>query len=106
MKVRAQIARAKADIRYLETEFGARANMRQLERWNQDDFLYATPTAQQYLAGELALAPLAGVPPTGPDYVAPPVMWAAVQHPADMPPAAPPAPPRPGAPHIPQDTPD
>ena len=39
MKVQAQIARARADIRYLETEFSARASMRQLERWNQDDFL-------------------------------------------------------------------
>jgi len=28
MRVRAQIARAQADIRYLETEFSARANMR------------------------------------------------------------------------------
>src|SRR3546814_4440034 len=97
MKVRAQIARAKADIRYLETEFGARANMRQLERWNQDDFLYATPTAQQYLAGERALAHLDGVQPNGPDYVAPPVMVAMVQTPADLPsaPQAAPASPAP-----------
>ncbi|WP_176590199.1 colicin transporter [Sphingobium sp. EM0848] len=85
MKVRVQIARAKADIRYLETEFSARANMRQLERWNQDDFMYATPTAQQYLAGERALAHLDGVQPNGPDYVAPPVMVAMVQTPADLP---------------------
>src|SRR3546814_15101073 len=69
MKVRAQIARAKADIHSLETEFGARANMRPLERWNQEDFLYAPPTAQQYLAGERALAHQAGVQPNGPDYV-------------------------------------
>src|SRR3546814_13356856 len=97
MKVRAQIARAKADIHYLETEFGARANMRQLERWNQDDFLYATPTAQQYLAGERALAHLDGVQPNGPDYVAPPVMVAMVQTPADLPsaPQAAPASPAP-----------
>src|SRR3546814_6298415 len=86
-----------ADIRYLETEFGARANMRQLERWNQDDFLYATPTAQQYLAGERALAHLDGVQPNGPDYVAPPVMVAMVQTPADLPsaPQAAPASPAP-----------
>ena len=88
MKVRTQIARAKADIRYLETEFSARANMRQLERWNQDDFMYATPTAQQYLAGERALAHLDGVQPNGPDYVAPPVMVAMVETPADLPSAA------------------
>jgi hypothetical protein len=78
MKVRAQIARAKADIRYLETEFSARASMRQLESWNQHDFLYAAPTAQQYLGGEQALAHLDGVQPNGPDYVAPPVMVAMV----------------------------
>lgn len=97
MKVRTQIARAKADIRYLETEFSARANMRQLERWNQDDFMYATPTAQQYLAGERALAHLDGVQPNGPDYVAPPVMVAMVETPADLPsaPQAAPASPAP-----------
>lgn len=100
MKVRVQIARAKADIRYLETEFSARANMRQLERWNQDDFMYATPTAQQYLAGERALAHLDGVQPNGPDYVAPPVMVAMVQTPADLPSAPQAAPASPAATQI------
>lgn len=100
MKVRLQIVRAKADIRYLETEFSARANMRQLERWNQDDFMYATPTAQQYLAGERALAHLDGVQPNGPDYVAPPVMVAMVQTPADLPSAPQAAPASPAATQI------
>jgi len=100
MRVRAQIARANGDIRYLETEFSARANMRQLERWNQDDFRYATPNAQQYLAGERALAHLDGVQPNGPDYVAPPVMVAMVQTPADLPSAAQPAPASPAATQI------
>ncbi|WP_022683079.1 hypothetical protein [Sphingobium bisphenolivorans] len=100
MKVRAQIARANADIRYLETEFSARANMRQLERWNQEDFMYATPTAQQYLAGERALAHLDGVQPNGPDYVAPPVMVAMVQTPADLPSAPQAAPASPAATEI------
>lgn len=100
MKVQAQIARARADIRYLETEFSARASMRQLERWNQDDFLYATPTAQQYLAGEQALAHLDGVQPNGPDYVAPPVMVAMVQTPADLPSAPQAAPASPAATQI------
>ncbi|KEQ55189.1 hypothetical protein [Sphingobium chlorophenolicum] len=100
MKVRVQIARTKADIRYLETEFSARANMRQLERWNQDDFMYATPTAQQYLAGERALAHLDGVQPNGPDYVAPPVMVAMVQTPADLPSAPQAAPASPAATQI------
>ncbi|BAV65968.1 colicin transporter [Sphingobium cloacae] len=100
MRVRAQITRANGDIRYLETEFSARANMRQLERWNQDDFRYATPSAQQYLAGERALAHLDGVQPNGPDYVAPPVMVAMVQTPADLPSAAQPAPASPAATQI------
>lgn len=100
MRVQAQIARARSDIRYLETEFSARANMRQLERWNQEDFLYATPTAQQYLAGERALAHLDGVQPNGPDYVAPPVMVAMVQTPADLPSAPQAAPASPAASQI------
>lgn len=100
MRVRVQIVRAHADIRYLETEFSARANMRQLERWNQDDFMYATPTAQQYLAGERALAHLDGVQPNGPDYVAPPVMVAMVQTPADLPSAPQAAPASPAATQI------
>lgn len=100
MKVQAQIVRARADIRYLETEFSARASMRQLERWNQDDFLYATPTAQQYLGGERALAHLDGVQPNGPDYVAPPVMVAMVETPADLPSAPQAAPASPAASQI------
>ena len=100
MRVQAQIARARADIRYLETEFSARASMRQLERWNQEDFMYATPTAQQYLAGERALAHLDGVQPNGPDYVAPPVMVAMVQTPADLPSAPQAAPASPAATQI------
>ncbi|QGP77937.1 colicin transporter [Sphingobium sp. CAP-1] len=100
MKVRAQIARAKADIRYLETEFSARSSMRQLENWNQHDFMYATPTAQQYLGGEQALAHLDGVQPNGPDYVAPPVMVAMVETPADLPSAPQKAPESPAATQI------
>lgn len=100
MRVRTQIARAKGDIRYLETEFSARASMRQLERWNQDDFMYSTPTAQQYLAGEQQLAQLDGVQPNGPDYVAPPVMVAMVQTPADLPSAPQKAPESPAATQI------
>lgn len=75
-RVRAQIASTKGEIRYLETEFGARSSLRQLERWNQEDFRYSAPTAQQYLNGERALANLDGVEPNGPVYVAPPVMVA------------------------------
>ncbi|MEJ7925515.1 colicin transporter [Sphingobium sp. AN641] len=99
-RVQMQIALARNDIRYLETEFGARASMRQLERWNADDFLYATPTAQQYLAGERALAHLDGVQPNGPAYVAQPVMVAMVEAPAETVPAPQPAPASPAASQI------
>lgn len=84
-KVRMQIAQTRGDIRYLETEFSARANMRQLERWNAEDFRYSTPTVAQYLDGERALASLDGIQKNGPEYVAPPVMAAMVQTPADVP---------------------
>ncbi|MES2159126.1 MAG: colicin transporter [Pseudomonadota bacterium] len=100
MRVRMQIARAQSDIRYLETEFSARASMRQLESWNQHDFLYSTPTSGQYLAGERALAQLDGVQPNGPDYVAPPVMVAMVETPADLPSAPQAAPASPAATQI------
>ena len=42
MRVRTLIASARADIRYLETEFSARANMRQLEYWASQDVHYST----------------------------------------------------------------
>lgn len=100
MRVRAQIARAHGDIRYLETEFSARSSMRQLERWNHDDFMYATPTAAQYLGGERALAHLDGVQPNGTEYVAPPVMVAMVETPADLPSAPQVVPPSPAASQI------
>lgn len=100
MRVRSQIAATRADIRYLETEFGARASLRQLERWNAEDFRYSTPTAAQYLNGERALASLDGIQPNGPAYVAPPVMTAMVETPADLPSAAQPAPPSPATSQI------
>lgn len=88
MRVRAQIAAARADIRYLETEFSARANMRQLERWNAQDLRYSTLTAAHYLDGERSLASLEGIAPNGPAYAAPPVMVAMVETAQDTPAAA------------------
>lgn len=85
MRVRTQIAAARADIRYLETEFGARANMRQLEKWNAQDLRYGTMTVDHYLDGERALAQLDGIAPNGPAYVAPPVMVAMVETAQDAP---------------------
>lgn len=55
-----QIVETKKEIRYLETEFSARANLRQLEEWNKLEFGYASPQASQYLDGERALANLGG----------------------------------------------
>ncbi len=84
-RVERQILSAKREIRYLETEFGARASMRQLERWNSENFRFSTPTVAQYLDGERALASLDGLTPNGPAYVAAPVMTAMVETPADLP---------------------
>lgn len=78
-QVRAQIASTRADIRYLETEFASRANMRQLEKWNAEDFRYSALPASHYLSGERALAHLDGVEPNGPTYVAQPVLVAMVE---------------------------
>src|SRR3546814_16313325 len=88
-RVDAQILSAKREIRYLETEFSARASMRPLERWNNEHFRFSPPTVAQYLDGEKALASLEGMTPHGPAYVAPPVMTAMVDSPADLPSAAP-----------------
>jgi hypothetical protein len=71
-----RIHHARADIRYLETEFEARANMRQLEQWNARDYRYVAPKSAQYLPDERALASLDGVETNGDTYVAPPVMMA------------------------------
>lgn len=84
----AQIAATRAQIRYLEAEFGTRASLRQLERWNAEAFRYSAPRAAQYLNGEAALAQLDRIQPNGADYAAPPVMVAMVQGKADTPAAA------------------
>lgn len=84
-RVERQILAAKREIRYLETEFGARASMRQLERWNSENFRFSTPTAAQYLNGEKALASLEGISPNGPTYVAAPVMTAMVETSGEVP---------------------
>ncbi|MEO0440244.1 MAG: hypothetical protein AAF067_05145 [Pseudomonadota bacterium] len=55
-----KIVSVKREIRYLETEFSARANLRQLEEWNKLEYGYVAPEAAQYLQGERALASLGG----------------------------------------------
>lgn len=83
-----RIHAVRSNMRYLETEFEARANMRQLEKWNAEDFRYVAPQAAQYLPGERALAHLDGIQPNGELYVAPPVMMAMAESETDSPEAA------------------
>ncbi|NCP11611.1 MAG: hypothetical protein GW859_06605 [Sphingomonadales bacterium] len=64
-KVESELLRTKLNIRYLETEFSARASMRQLERWNAESLGYAAPEADQFLSGERALASLDSLRPLG-----------------------------------------
>lgn len=52
------IAKARKDVRQLETEFDTRANLAQLERWNGEVMRYTAPTPQQFLANDTALASL------------------------------------------------
>lgn len=86
-----RIYQTRADIRYLETEFEARANMRQLEQWNARDYRYVAPKVAQYLPNERALASLDRVETNGDGYVAPPVMMAMAEAeaPAPVKPATP-----------------
>ena len=53
-----RIASAQRDMRALQTELGTRANMRQLQRWNDDVLSLAAPRAAQYLTSESQLATL------------------------------------------------
>lgn len=77
--VERQIYATRANIRYLEVEFSARANMRQLASWNARDIKYAVPGAGQYLGSERQLASLDAIEPTEKPFAAPPVMAAMAQ---------------------------
>lgn len=54
-----RIASARRDMRALQTELGTRANMRQLQKWNDEVLSLAAPEAAQYLTSEAQLATLA-----------------------------------------------
>lgn len=71
-----QIRWTRSEIRYLEAEFGARASLRQLTAWNQNDLRLYVPGPGQYLPDERALANLEGMAPVGDGYAPPPVMVA------------------------------
>lgn len=84
-----QIRWTRADIRYLEAEFGARASMRQIAAWNQSDLRLYVPAPAQYLPNERALASLDRIAPPGAGYAPPPVMTAMATQAAPAPDAAP-----------------
>ncbi|MBT2188012.1 colicin transporter [Sphingobium nicotianae] len=92
-----QIRWTRANIRYLEAEFGSRASMRQLAAWNQNDLRLYVPSPTQYLPDERALANLDRIAPAGEGYAPPPVMTAmatkVAQHPVEVAQAEAPAPP-------------
>lgn len=52
----ADISQARRDIRALETEFETRANLAQLDQWNNDTLRLVAPGAGQFVADEAALA--------------------------------------------------
>ncbi|WP_338466449.1 hypothetical protein RXV95_12930 [Novosphingobium sp. ZN18A2] len=64
-----RIVALKQEKMYLETEFETRSNQQQLKAWNDLDFGYVAPKAQQYIEGERQLAALGK--PAGPDAPAP-----------------------------------
>jgi hypothetical protein len=75
-----QIASTQNDIRKLQTEFGTRASLRQLERWNSEALALAAPSAGQFRVSEEALASINGdALPTA--TAAPPAMVAATTRP-------------------------
>ena len=75
-----QIYATKANIRYLEVEFSARSNIRQLAEWNARDIKYSVPGAGQYLSSERQLASLDSIEPSAQPNAAPPVMAAMAQN--------------------------
>ncbi len=97
------IARARRDIRALETEFDTRANFAQLYKWNADQLGLVAPAADQFLPDEAALASIEPTSPkVGPQMASfvpsAPIGVATAQQAAAMPvstpAAAPSAPPR------------
>lgn len=54
--VERKIAITQRQIRHLETEFSARASLRQLEAYNNEVLALAAPKVDQYLASEVQLA--------------------------------------------------
>ena len=84
-RINHQIANARDNIRYLESELAVRASMRQLEQWNAESFGYSAPSASQYLENERDLASIDRLPRArGANDVAPVLM--AMVSPVALPP--------------------
>lgn len=75
-----QIVETQRDIRQLQTEFGTRASLRQLERWNGEALALSAPSAGQYLNSEAAISDI-DQNRLGDATAAPPPMMAAVMMP-------------------------
>jgi len=60
MSIDAEIYETKREIDFLEAEMRTRANLSQLEEWNDLLYGFKPPTAKQFLEGEDALASLGG----------------------------------------------
>ena len=75
-----QIVETQRDIRQLQTEFGTRASLRQLERWNGEALALSAPSAGQYLNSEAAISDI-DQDQLGDATAAPPPMMAAVMMP-------------------------
>ncbi len=56
-----KIRETKREISFLQAELRTRASMQQLQEWNKVLYGYQSPTAEQFLNGENALASLSGM---------------------------------------------
>jgi hypothetical protein len=61
MSVDRKIRDTKREISFLQAELRTRASMQQLQEWNKVLYGYQSPTAEQFLNGENALASLSGI---------------------------------------------
>jgi hypothetical protein len=63
VRIDRKIMETKREISFLDAELSTRANVAQLDEWNQLLYGYEPPTAAQFLEGEQALASLNGGEP-------------------------------------------
>jgi hypothetical protein len=63
VRIDRKIMETKREISFLDAELTTRANVAQLDEWNQLLYGYEPPTAEQFLEGEQALANLNGNSP-------------------------------------------